>query len=577
MSESRTQQAALLVRTVGHLRPAQIVHRARIRGQRALVSHVPESMVRVAVRDARPGIGWPPRFVPVDGRLLLGFPSAEDNARGTFCFLEDLRATGDPPDWHPPGVSRLWGYHLHSFEWAWSFVAHEDRPWARAAFAKLLTSWRRATRLGRGDAWSPYVASLRAWSLCGAHAPLFADVPEEGELVDDLALHAAFLRAHLELDVGGNHLIKNLKALIGLGVFLGDDRLVQRSARRLKRELAVQVLPDGGHYERSPSYHCQVLADLVDVRDLLEAAGRPAIDGLEQAVAAMRRWLGAMLLPDGDVPLFNDCTLVGADRVRALDPTPTLERLSVLEQSGYVVVRATSGIHLVADVGPPCPPDLPAHAHADALSFELTVDGRRVVVDSGTSSYEAGARRAYERSTRAHNTVEVDDANQTEVWAVFRAARLARVRLEHAETRNEVMEITGSHDGYRRLPGSPWHRRTWRIGAGGVELLDEVAGHGRHRVVSSLHVRAESDPVVRGDGTVVIGPLTISFDGPNRGLDIVPVEIATGFGQSQPAYAVRASFDGSLPVAFRTKLAVRRPEPAPTSTIADTNAPGGAR
>ena len=86
--------------------------------------------------------------------------------------------------------------------------------------------------------------------------------------------------------------------------------------------MAVQVLPDGGHYERSPSYHCQVLGDLIDVGALLEAAGFPPVDGLDDTVDAMRRWLGAMLLPDGDVPLFNDCTLVGKERLAVLAPAP---------------------------------------------------------------------------------------------------------------------------------------------------------------------------------------------------------------------------------------------------------------
>ena len=88
----------------------------------------------------------------------------------------------------------------------------------------------------------------------------------------------------------------------------------------------------------------------------------------------------------------------------------------MLQPSGYVVMRPGPRLHLVADVGPPCPPELPAHAHADCLSFELAVDGQRTVVDTGTSTYAPGERRQYERSTRAHNTVEVDGADQSEVW-----------------------------------------------------------------------------------------------------------------------------------------------------------------
>ena len=90
----------------------------------------------------------------------------------------------------------------------------------------------------------------------------------------ELAAHAGFLRRNLETDVGGNHLIKNLKALVGLAVFFGDDALLARALGRLRRQLSVQVLPDGGHYERAPAYHCQVLGDLIDIAGLLQAAGR---------------------------------------------------------------------------------------------------------------------------------------------------------------------------------------------------------------------------------------------------------------------------------------------------------------
>src|SRR5205085_8490250 len=351
-----------------------------------------------------------------------------------------------------------------------------------------------ATRFGRGDAWSAYVVSLRAWALCGTYSPLVSGSAVEDDVVGHLRLSAAFLRRSLELDVGGNHLLKNLKALVGLGVFLGDDALVRRSRRRLAEQVAVQVLADGGHYERSPSYHCQVLGDLIDVGDLLAAAGQQPVEGLAEAVEGMRRWLGTMLLPDGDVPLFNDCTLVGRERLALLQPAPRPpERLVVLQPSGYVVVRPGPRLHLVADIGPPCPPDLPAHAHADCLSFELSVDGQRTIVDTGTSTYAPGERRDYERSTAAHNTVEIDGADQSEVWGTFRMARRARPTLLGAVDDGVAVKVAASHDGYHRLRGRPTHTRTWRVTADGVEILDRVDGEGVHRVRSRVQL-------VDGDG-----------------------------------------------------------------------------
>ena len=270
---------------------------------------------------------------------------------------------------------------------------------------------------------------------------------------------------------------------------LGRPDVVATGRRLLEAQLPIQVLAGGGHFERSPSYHCQVLGDLIDILGLLTAASAPSVAGLDGAIDSMRRWLGAMVGADGEVALCNDTTPVGTRRLAALGPPPPpQEPVTVLAASGFVVVRPDERTQLILDVGDPCPDDLPAHAHADCLSFELWVGGERWVVDTGTSTYEAGLRRAYERSTAAHNTVEIDGENQTEVWGIFRAARRARGTLELVAIDGGTVEVVASHDGYQRLPGSPVHRRRWLISPGRVEITDTITGAGAHQVVSRLHV-----------------------------------------------------------------------------------------
>lgn len=134
--------------------------------------------------------------------------------------------------------------------------------------------------------------------------------------------------------------------------------------------------------------------------------------------------------------------------------------------------------------GDPCPPDLPAHAQADCLSFELAVDGERVVVDPGTTTYE-GPQRAWERSTMAHNTVTVDGQDQTEVWGTFRAGRLAPAFLDLLEGGDEPM-VSAHHTGYTGLEGSPIHRRTVRLLPDALEVTDELLGSGQHDVSMAI-------------------------------------------------------------------------------------------
>ena len=137
----------------------------------------------------------------------------------------------------------------------------------------------------------------------------------------------------------------------------------------------------------------------------------------------MRGWLSAVLTPPGDVPLLNDGFPVHPELLAATGPAaPPTGPLQVLPDTG--LARATAGgWHLLADIGLPCPPELPAHAHADTLGCLLHVDSEPLLIDTGTSTYEPGATRDRERSTAAHNTLEVDGCDSTEVWGAFRAGR----------------------------------------------------------------------------------------------------------------------------------------------------------
>ena len=178
----------------------------------------------------------------------------------------------------------------------------------------------------------------------------------------------------------------------------------------------------------------------------------------------MRGWLGAVLTPAGDVPLLNDGFPVSAELLAALRPAaPPAAPLQVLPDTG-LARAAAGGWHLLADVGPPCPRELPAHAHADTLGCLVHVDSEPLLVDTGTSTYAPGPVRDHERSTAAHNTVEVDGRDSTEVWGAFRAGRRARVRGVSADAgaSTGVVTIEAPTTATGSLPGRPLHHRRWR-------------------------------------------------------------------------------------------------------------------
>ena len=97
-------------------------------------------------------------------------------------------------------------------------------------------------------------------------------------------------------------------------------------------------------------------------------------------------------------------------------------------------------------------------------------------MNSGTSLYETGAAREFERSTEAHNSVAVDGESSSEVWASFRVARRAHPFGIEIEEKREVIVVRAAHDGYRRLPGDVTHWREWRFRPGGLVVSDRLDG-----------------------------------------------------------------------------------------------------
>jgi hypothetical protein len=247
--------------------------------------------------------------------------------------------------------------------------------------------------------------------------------------------------------------IRNAVALVLGGVAFDDASLRRRGQDLLARELPEQILPDGGHYERSPAYHRLVLRDLLSVRSYVD---------VEHPLMLMLGFATASSRPDGAPWLFNDG---GLDVAPALELDPPGEGVRVFPETGYVFVRR-SGLALAFDCGPVSPPFLPAHAHADALSFQLWLAGDPVVVDSGMPTYEAGAERDFFRSTAAHSTVEVG-GSQFETWGAFRAGPLPDVHLVEAGEAGASGRVVTAHGE---------HLRRIRLEPDAVVIEDETRG-----------------------------------------------------------------------------------------------------
>jgi hypothetical protein len=273
----------------------------------------------------------------------------------------------------------------------------------------------------------------------------------------------------------------------------------------------------------------------------------------------MRGWLGAVLTPDGQVPLLNDGYPVDRELLAVLrpgpDPVTPASPVLVLPETGLVRAMA-GGWHLLADVGPPCPPSLPAHAHADTLGCLVHVDKVPLLADTGTSTYEPGPVRRHERSTAAHSTVQVDGADSTEVWGVFRAGRRARVSGLTVQTGPSGITCEAVHDGFRCLPGRPLHHRRWSLTSDELRVDDLVTGRGRHELIIRWQL-AVGTAVQAGDGmALVTSPVgafsvTIAATAPLL-LTVETSPVAAGFGSTTDAPVLTCRISAVLPVRVTT-------------------------
>lgn len=545
---SMLAQLKLYWHTLRYLKPVQIYGRLG----KSLVRPRPDLSAAPPVRREAGRLATPVRRP----QSLFGL--------NRFCFLNETHALQSAADWNDPARPALWRYHLHYFD-DLNAEGAEARSWRHR---ELMARWMRENPPGRGIGWDPYPTSLRLvnwfkWAWRTAVAP--------AGMTRSLAVQARWLEKRLEFHLLGNHLLANAKALVFAGAYFAGpeaDRWRRRGLEILAAQLPEQILADGGHFERSPMYHAIVVEDLLDLVNLGQShtglVGAAMLDCWREAAGRMLRWLAAMSHPDGEIVLFNDAAIGGAANLARLGayagrlglppPAEPASGLEHLARSGYVRVR-NGPFTAFLDVAPIGPDYLPGHAHADTLSFELSVDGRRVIVDSGTSCYGTGKERLRQRGTAAHNTVTIDGRDSSEVWSGFRVARRAYPRDLRIRAEDGEIAVACSHDGYRRLPGAPVHRRTWSIRPDRMVIRDEIRGAFGEAVARfHLHpdVRVELEDEDRRARLLPEGGSTIAMTAAGGRWRLAPATWHPEFGKTVASQCLEVWMEnGKLNLEFR--------------------------
>lgn len=463
----------LLLHTIRYLKVRQLAYQIYYRVRKPRLKESPTPALRNGLAN------WcAPTFLK---------PSTDDGRSFTFlgqsaCF---------EGNWNDAAFPKLWLYNLHYQD----DLNAKGAESSRGLCTNMVDAWIKGNPPLTGNGWEPYCLSLRIvnWvKFFGRLSPGEID----SHWLRSLAQQAEALEQQLEFHILANHLFANAKALVFVGSYLGEaqgDRWLRMGLTLLDKELPEQFLDDGAHYERSPMYQGTLLWDLAD---LIALSQRAQLPGLAHRSAGWKRrflrgleWLEAMAHPDGKISFFNDATFGISPEIEDLrqyarilglpvSATPRVVKPQgmLLKNSGYGIVDWPHCHRLLADLAPVGPDYQPGHAHADTLSCELSLFGQRILVNSGISQYGDDSERHRQRSTAAHNSVEVNGENSSEVWAGFRVAR--RAKPFDVSLSNEAGQImlSGSHDGYKRLPGKVVHRRVWCAEPESLEVTDELTG-----------------------------------------------------------------------------------------------------
>lgn len=427
-------------------------------------------------------------FIPRDG-ITADYQS--------FIFLSELNNIAET-GWDNPSISKLWRYNLHYFEY---LLQNNSDDKHLISQTQIISNWIDNNQFGRGTGWEQYPTSLRIINWIKWHWR--TNLLSESAKIS-LWNQIRYLESRPEYHLLGNHLFINAKALLYACAFFKlkeETRIYRTAISIINEEINEQFLEDGAHFELSPMYHSLAMEDLLDLISISDQlpSNFPKEVIKEKFVKGMQ-WLQTMIYNNEELAHFNDCAngiapkfskLVNyAAELGVVVSNHDGPKSSYHKSSGFVVYK-DNGFHLIADIGKVGPDYLPGHAHADTLSFELAVKGHRVIVNSGTSVYGSTKERLRQRGTSAHSTVQIDNQDSSEVWSGFRVAnRATPFDISVNFSKNGLMSFSACHDGYKRIMGSPIHKREFIYSNTSLEINDQISGFG-NLVVSRYFIHPD--------------------------------------------------------------------------------------
>lgn len=422
------------------------------------------------------------------------------------------------------GVSETWQAWVAGFAWL-DDLRMLGGPATRQTARQIILAWFAETAAYDSFTWRSdlLAARLRRCLMNAAFLEVNSDALFRAHLLRALNRQAQHLSRALPDGLIGAELIKATVGLMIAGALLpqnerGGEKALRRGQKLLEAELTAQILPDGGHIERSPAVTLDLLQHLLDLAQVLILTKRPLPDQLASCIENMASALRVTVHPDGALALFNDSSEVGSAEVTlALHRAASLRNAELREliqlpHSGFQ--RLTAGkTTIIADAGAPPPRGLDGHAHAGTLSFEMSHGHERIIVNCGAHPV-AAEWRAVQGASAAHSTLVVDDTNSSMLLPFGGLALTPKSVVARREATEAGQWLDLRHNGYEEAFGLI-HRRRLFLSADGNELMGEetLAGRGGNTFALRFHVHPAVQVSVTQNGQAAFLKLSGSTTG----------------------------------------------------------------
>ena len=429
--------------------------------------------------------------------------------------------------------------------------------------------------------------------------------------------HGYFIYRNPEKSINNNHnhYISDLTGQIYLGILFKElpesKKWLNKGVSELFREMRLQILPSGVNYERSINYNRLVLELFSSAIILLKKNHFEIPSDIYYRLEKMFEFVMFYIKPDGLAPVIGDQDdarlhpfglqknidhryllsigsvlfnrsdfkkyssgynpdvffLLGYNSKKAYDKLCNIDfklKSKAFSDAGFFIMREKKNYMFINMSGKSRYSEISGgtHTHSDLLSFELFMEDKTFLVDTGSYVYSADpkARRLF-RSTSMHNTVVVDrqDQNVIKEEILWDFERNAIPKLNQWESNNRYDFFDGEHSGYQRLKEPVVHRRNIYFDKKLIkwEITDYLTGLGQHYFEWYFHFDVGIDFIIKENRV-----LTTCSDGVNISIIFYSEHpfniekergwVSKAYGEKEQAKVLKISLRWECPIQMKT-------------------------